>query len=456
MASSVSGRCLRASILHLPPAVRTSLYANTRSFSSTPQRKVDAGSTLTSIAVAVPTAVLDGVHSIGLPWCAAIPVTAILVRGVFGYYVAAKPARKRALAHLNLAPLINARAKDDIQQWGGRREQAYDQCTLKRPPEGARKLQLMAMAMWYRLKGGYQLGKAYGAPMFTWQNGINFATLIAFTEAVRIKCGTKEGLLTLLLAPLQWLQDDAPRPPVDPAEALAERLAAVRESKQQQLLSSDALPDGNALANEYQLPRLNTSAYLDFADPTMKVEGFSWLQDLTVPDTTLILPITLGCIMAANALLRPSVKKQPDTVKDIQEKLKAFDESNDITPENKTSTSKSAPHRDTPKTSSVTNDVLHALEVAEKLNAEIAAKKNKPDRFFVNLSTGKRLSLIFALTFTAIALQMPAALVLYLFGTLATAWLQGRFLDVKYPMRQVIAPCKRQMRYKIKREYSDV
>ncbi|KAK4496188.1 hypothetical protein PRZ48_012168 [Zasmidium cellare] len=458
MASAFSSRCLRANLFHLPPALRTSIYANARPFSSTPPRKADPATTLTSLFVAAPTVVLDTVHSIGLPWCAAIPVTALLVRGVFGYYFAARPNRKRALAAYNLLPLVHARVKDDLYAWNSREIARQNANGLKTPPPGVRKMQDFINRTYYSFKERYVLGKAYGVPMLTWQNWFNIVIFIAFSEAVRIKCGAREGLLSLVLGPLQGKEMDTSGRPADPAEALAERIAAYRASQRDQSLSSEGIPDGNLLANQYQLPPMNTPAYADLADPTMRMEGFSWIQDLTIPDGTMILPVSLGLIMIFSSLLRPSVQKGMETVKDIQEKLKALDEPNNVTPQSQSMASiAKTTARQTPTTRTATNDVVRALKVAEQLNAELAAKnKKKTGSFFDTLSNTKRFGMLFAFVFTFIAAKLPAALVLYIISSACTSWLQGRFLDVKYPLRQPITPCKRPMRYKVKREWSDM
>ena len=66
---------------------------------------------------------------------------------------------------------------------------------------------------------------------------VNFGTLIAFTESIRLKCGRQEGLLSVLLSPFEWAarkvapqyfppKPDDPLQAVDSAEALATRLQA--------------------------------------------------------------------------------------------------------------------------------------------------------------------------------------------------------------------------------------
>lgn len=466
----MASRCLGVNtLLHLPSALRSSIYANAnaRAFSSTPQRKVDIGSsTLTSIVVSVPTAVLDGVHSLGLPWCAAIPVTALLVRGVFGYYYAARPARQRATARLNLYPLIHARFKAEISNKMGEYEERRRAKGDERLSPLGQKLNFAVMSVMTRYRETNQVSKAYGLRRFAPQNWINFVVLIAFAEAVRIKCGAREGLLTLLLGPLQQLRKSAAGETTaagesSAAEAVADPVAAAKAaamSRQEQLVSLDTMPDGNLLASQHQLSQLNMKApaYADLTDPAMTVEGFSWLQDLTVPDTTFMLPAALGFFMIANTLLRPSFKKTPDTIGDIQEKLKALDES--IKQDNQSTLPKASSRKaqsELPKIETATDDVLNALAVAEKVSMQTPKKRNPSAGPLADLSFGKRVGLLFSMLLFFATMNFPAGVVLYMLSSMGIGWLQGRWLDVRYPMRPPITPCRRPMRYKVKKEYMD-
>lgn len=461
MASAFSSRCLRANILHLPPSIRTNLYANAascRSFSSTPQRKVDASTTLnlTQLAVAGPTAALDGIHSLGIPWCAAIPITAVLVRGVFGYYFAAKPNHQRQVTRINLMPLINMR----FRMWMNNFQAKWlDDHKDKNTPEGVRKIAWASKGIWIFMRESFLVGRQFGAPIVTLRSWVNFAALVAFTEAVRIKCGTREGLLSLFLGPLDLKKDTSA--PLDPAEVIAQRLAAGYESqvsKSEQLLSSDGMPDGNTLANQFQLPNLNTGAqtYFDLTDPTLKVEGFSWLQDLTLPDSTFVLPATLCVFMAANVLLRPRVKKEPNRVKDLVDKLQDLDEkskeSSEVKPEARTI---NTPINKPDPFSNATQDVLHAMQVAEQVRVKSAKKGVFQEHIFKKLTGQQRFSLILSFWFLFIGAQLPAALTLYMATAMGTAWVQRRWLDVRYPSPTPILPCRRPMRLKVKPEYRD-
>lgn len=413
----------------------------------------------------MPTAFLDGVHSLGIPWCAAIPITAITVRGIFGWYLAVRPARQRREKRILLHPLANARTNAHMAQFRHHTAQMW-QDKSKRPTPAAQRFIIGTRSMWARFKETRYVGKAFGAPMFTWNNWFNFAVLIAFAEALRIKCGTREGLLSLIFGPLVPTEStNAQATSSDPAEALADRILAATEaqkSKQDGLLSSESLPDGDALANGLNLPPLNTSAYADMIDPSLRVEGFAWLQDLTVPDPNWTLPGALAALMLANVFLRPKVITEDDRVTEIQEKLKRLNQSN----ASKSSSSEERPKMkqsrqpEPVKSTTATNDVLHAMEVAEKLRLETAEKRRKSanivQKIISDLSPQKRMSVVFGFLFLGVAQQLPAALVLYMASAMGTAWLQARWIDVKYPMRQPIEPCRRPMRLKVKQEYADV
>ncbi|KAI7600898.1 hypothetical protein KC346_g13070, partial [Hortaea werneckii] len=84
MATPLRTRALRPSLFHLPPALRVSAFQATtaqRSFTST-----SAPFTLVDLAVTPPSYLLDLLHtSLGLPWYAVLPATALVVRSSLLY-----------------------------------------------------------------------------------------------------------------------------------------------------------------------------------------------------------------------------------------------------------------------------------------------------------------------------------------------------------------------------------
>jgi inner membrane protein COX18 len=69
------------------------------------------------------------------------------------------------------------------------------------------------------------------------------------------------------------------------------------------------------------------------------------------------------------------------------------------------------------------------------------------------LGFGQRLGLSFSLIFGIAATQFPAAVLLYLVPSMTMGWLQTRWLDVKYPIPGVVEPCKKPVRFKVRKEF---
>ncbi|KAK5127333.1 hypothetical protein LTR85_006672 [Meristemomyces frigidus] len=425
-------RVARASILTLPPHLRVAAYQQSRSFSASAPRKL----TLVDIAVAGPTALIDTLHSTaGLPWYAVLPTAAILVRGMLVYYLSALPARRAAQVQSSLVPLASARTLHKLNNPAAQqREQVL--------PAPLKPLSRMIRAFWERNVELHRLGKQFGAPKFHPRGVLNFGMLIAFTEAIRMKCNSREGLLPLVLSPFEAVArtlypDRYPAAPVAPeasAEPDEEALQAATTADEDGMTSID-------LSRLRGAEEPSTHVYSAYFDPTLKDEGFSWCMDLTAPDPTLLLPTALALTMATNIIFRPTAGR--------------------------------------PKTSSPPPLASHATPTSTQLpvalpgaydqhtTTPITSTPGAPDappspdprgvlaKYLPPITNLQRIGLCITILFWFAALKMPAAILLYFVPSLIVGALQRRWLDRKVPVLPPVQPCRRPLRYKVRKEWVD-
>lgn len=273
--------------------------------------------------------------------------------------------------------------------------------------------------------------------MFSWwRSTVNLGSLITMTEAVRVKCGAREGLLSLLIKPIDRNVDPetARRAAMTWDEIMVERLEAAYAGKQAARTTTTPQETSSSLdvtdtAGEFMsqalettaaehLPALNTSSYAQLADPTLRTEGLSWFTDLTLADSTLMLPLALSATMAFSVLVRP----KPDAL----------------------NSSMNLKNKPSPQPDMNTVSVVDAL-----------AAQPPPKSPLSTLTRSQRFGLSLSVIFFFAAAKLPVAVLLYLVPSMAFGWFQGRWLDLKYPMPAVVMPCKRPARLKVKKEFRD-
>lgn len=459
---------LRRSLFSLPPALRTSLYQQqqqqqSRSFSASAPRK----SPLADALLYCPTLLLDTLHTgkalltsnlyidpnlkTGLPWHTAIPLSAILVRTLLVYHLSALPARKAAITRTNLAPLSHAKFRSEYAAYRSSLAESHIAAAeagerVSRPRLLLSNLKMNIMRPWMSLRTSHKMGKEFGAPVWSWwRSPINLGVLIAMTEAVRVKCGAREGLLNLLIKPIDRHVDPetARRAAMTPDEIMVERLEAAYAAKQAGRTPPENIVQGEEmllgeeesitsswgdLSSSDQLPALNTNIYASKLDPSLKTEGMAWFPDLTVADSTLLLPLALSGTMALTVLLRPRTNPPPLVRKKSEKK-----------PERK-------PERKPTKQQDETipDDPVAAL-------AALPAPKSPMDY----LSTSQKFGLSLSLLFFFAAMKLPVAVLLYLTTSLGFGWLQSRWLDLRYPLPEVVTACRRPVRVKVRKEFRD-
>ncbi|KAK4541217.1 hypothetical protein LTR36_008133 [Oleoguttula mirabilis] len=407
----LASRAARASLFHLPPPLRVATYHQSRAFSASAPRNF----TLVDIAVAGPSALVDSLHNTGLPWYATLPTAAVLVRGVLVYYLSALPARRAARVQANLVPLASARTLHKLND-------ANAQARLQKLPPSLRPLSRMIRGYWFRSLELHKLGKLFGAPRFHPRGILNFGMLIAFTEAIRIKCGSREGLLPLVLSPFEWVamqtmpgQFPTVAPP-EPSGLGEEQLQAATT------VSEDGMTSIDLSQLRVAQPGHAHSAHLD---PTLTDEGLFWCLDLTAPDPTFLLPTLLSLTMAANIIFRPTAGKP-----------KA-----------------SSPAAATPRALTTSEEQIASPEARKILQAPPA--QGILSRYIGPMNFGQRIGLCISIVFFFAALKMPAAILLYFIPSMIMGGLQRMWLDRKVPITPPIQPCRRPLRFKVRKEWVD-
>ncbi|KAK4610784.1 uncharacterized protein CLAFUR5_13868 [Fulvia fulva] len=445
---------LRAPMLQFPPAIRSSVCQQTtskRAFSSTNPRKADLSTAIAS----APAALFDTLHAF-MPWYIAIPTAAALVRGVLVYYVASLPIRKSAITRRHLYPLWSLQAKHEWIMYQDKAKRDARASGMTRPHQADAALALVRRGC-FNMKAAHQVGSRYGAPMFTWTSAVNLAAMVAFTEALRIKCGSKEGLLPMILHPIEWVKDAIANPvptentepgmesveSMTPDERLAERLHAAREAQEAGGLPP-GMTDTELLEHAHHLSPLKTPEYAAYLDPTLQVEGLSWCPDLTSIDPTFTLPVALSLTIAATAFLRTSARD----LEDLQDE--AHKKSAEVIASKPAS---HPPQPSSPPQKQNANSLQAALQEADRVNATAPATMAGP---LAHLTFRQRITLTVSMVFFLFALKLPAALLLYLVPSFAVGFLQGKYMDLKYPLPEVIRPSKRPMRAKVKKTLGDV
>jgi inner membrane protein COX18 len=397
----------RARFLSLPSHLRRLSHQqpnHNRSFSASPSNKVQ----LTDVFAAPPLYILQGLHVVGLPWYAAIPVASILIRGIVGYYLAAVPARRRQLIRNNLNPLIAAAVRNDMSH-----SPTGEGTPLEKwiPSPDLRKKVYPTWLLW---KNSQVYGKRFGAPQLALSSFFNFLSLISTSEAVRMLCGAREGLLSTLLSPFTWLgREFAPDyfPPgvsaVDVvANAYADKVEQLRQARLQGLPEDDAdkgidldALSGNVLQNPQPLPPQLINTDMSHFDPSLQTEGLSWCVDLTAADPYSALPILTCAMMAGNVLLNP---------------------------------------RPIPASTSLPNGPAW-----------------RPVRFFMQrYSFGQKFMLAIVCALGYSLREVPAAVILYFLSSIVTGFVQRRLVNLNMPLRSPIRPCLRRTRVKSKKQFN--
>ncbi|KAI5359832.1 putative membrane insertase YidC/ALB3/OXA1/COX18 [Septoria linicola] len=453
MASLLGSKLSRAQFLQLPPAIRSSIYASSlsrRTFSSSAPRK----SAITDIAIAGPAALLSAIHGLGVPWYAAIPATAVLVRCTIGYYLGALPARKRAIVRTYLSPLTGNSARQKANE-AMQRSVNEDERAGRSVHALGLSIRQIAYKLWFNVAESHRIGKKFKAPLFAPASFLNFGLLIVFAEAIRVKCGHREGMLSMLVRPFESLMSNfTNEATLSPEDVIAERMEAAQAAAdaQAELYASgtgDVVVDAKLLDPAYHFELMDKAAktYSDSLDPSMLVEGVSWAQNLAIPDSTFMLPAMLSATILVGVFTRNGPAQA--VVKPKQRKIET---PVDVSAESKNATSPPLPAQE--DLSSRTKEINNAFALADKMREDSKAQR-KTDVVFQKFTLGQKIRIWMAGLFFIVGSGLPTGLLLYMIPSIVVGQLHARWLDVKHPIPTTIQPCRRPMRIKVKKEFGD-
>jgi mitochondrial inner membrane protein COX18 len=404
MAILLASRAQRPLLLSLPPLLRVQAFRRT-------QETTRKASTIAGYIASVPISAIDAIHSFGIPYYAALPLTAVLVRGVVTHFLFARRARKQAQLINQLYPLtaasVNAKmvSPGEVERTRKLIRESYNS-RWKRIQNDYR-LRMRPFVLYYRYMG--QNVRTFGSRRIPWGLA-NFGLLITFTEAIRMKCGSHEGLLSLVASPIQglWRLINAALSSVAPSvnshgktagPALSafdsekdtlEKLEAWKKAQQSQptvQAAQASKPEEfeiNSLLPDQNLEIDTSSTYFDSA---LQTEGLSWCTDLTIPDPTFVLPITFFAVLMANIVLRPRM--------------------------------------------------MSNLGVFAPTPGDQAKR---------GLTRLQRISITFAAVFAYVSIHFPAAMLLYLIPNMAVGSLHGMWTAYRHPVRPAIRPCSMRIR----------
>lgn len=294
----------------------------------------------------IPVTFMEAIHYTGLPWFAAIPVSAVLIRSLLVYPLLQKPLREKLVDRAQVQPLRDARMAMLSRRL--KRTTSDKMITFK-------KLRLGAYS--------WDVGRKIQKSMFDRDpmahRFLMFMTTIWISDSLRKLMGAKDGLLKFILGPLDWtlswlpslpenysggegaIQTVSanPAPTPTPTQASLERLqfptgnesiqfptntkdfwsstgtaqGAAAESAQNaannlaQEASTSAATAASDATQEASTAAAEQLRSIWF-DPTLMTEGFSWCPDLTASDPTMILPIIFSSSFFASIYFAPRIQ----------------------------------------------------------------------------------------------------------------------------------------------------
>ncbi|KAI7154475.1 hypothetical protein KC324_g14447, partial [Hortaea werneckii] len=353
--------------------------------------------------------------------------TALVVRSSLLYFLSARNDRRKEGLRANLVPVATARVTRQLNSPEAERKRRRTAPFLRPFFEAANG--------WLTRRNEFRtLEKQFGISPFRGGWLVNFGVLIAVTEAVRMRCGSREGLLPLALHPFEKMREalngKAPVPsPESAAAASGEGAAAARGLSEDQLraaMVTDA--DGNVTVDFAQLQQFAQdlppapTAYSASFDPSLQLEGLPWCLDLTLPDSSFILPTSLVLIMAAGIVFKPGQSLS---------KPRSSPSAKPPVPTTAPASPSPTPQQPLPP----------------------------PYRLLPPITNLQRLQLSILPPFWLVALQFPAAIVLYVASSSAITTLQKWWVYRKMMggggvgAAAGIQPCRRPLRLKVRKEW---
>ena len=245
-----------------------------------------------------------------IPWYAAIPVSAFLLRGAlvtsFG-----SGARSLMARYIGLHPLRQALARQKHVEVMRRR--------LTNKEGGARTLQEVKKRAMGEVKTVVAELDSRWKVTLKGQVGwtlLQFPVFIAMAELVRKMCGARDGLLELVASALDtvkvtvkgWFGGAAD--PTDPLDASPTTMTDVMGTTEA-LSAPDALSVASTLQDTTPLSNVEGLATSPFFEPSLATEGMLWFPNLILPDP--FLPFFVSGLMFSNIYFTKNTLKTEKT-----------------------------------------------------------------------------------------------------------------------------------------------
>jgi inner membrane protein COX18 len=284
----------------------------------------------------LPVACMEAVHSTGLPWFAAIPISAVLIRSLFVYPLFQRPLRDKLVNRAQIQPLQDARMSVNRRTLNR---------TIARNKPVNRQVLLIAQSWKTRIS----LQASLFDQVSFGHRFMMFLTTIWVSDSLRKLMGAKDGLLKFVLGPLDWTLSwlvPSALTEANPQEALktASANSAPAQVTTQASIDRFQFPTGDQAiqfptntkdfwttaetaqiaaqsaaqdAATHVAPETST-AVADHVnsvwfDPTLLTEGLSWCPDLTACDPTMILPILFSSSFFASIYFAPRIQGAAST-----------------------------------------------------------------------------------------------------------------------------------------------
>ncbi|KAG9908191.1 hypothetical protein KCU94_g3445, partial [Aureobasidium melanogenum] len=211
----------------------------------------------------LPVACLESLHSTGLPWFAAIPLSAVLIRSLVIYPLFQRPLREKLVDRAQTQPLVDAHMSVV--------RRILDRNTHKDSPW--RKPNLV-MNAWHRRR--HLQVTMFDRKLHFGHRTMMFMTTILVSDGLRRIMGAKEGLLKFILGPLDWTVSWLiPTPQKDQTSAETSNAPTGAPTSAQDLLSAtetaqEAAGDLAQEASTAVAGHVNSAWF----DPTLLTQGF--------------------------------------------------------------------------------------------------------------------------------------------------------------------------------------
>jgi inner membrane protein COX18 len=240
-----------------PPAL-----PNRRAFHAT-RRRNDALDTV----LYLPHEMLSQMHAY-LPWYAAIPLTAFLVRGVL-VTTAGSWSRSLTARYIGLQPLRQALAYQT-------RHALLSKGGYSNPREAQ---QLIAVAIRKETRALDERWKCTLRGQISWTL-LQIPIFLSMAEVVRKMCGTRDGLLSMGASAIGWRTED------------------------------------------YSIHGVSFALENPWFQPSLANEGMLWFPDLLVPDPTGALPFVVSTLMFSNVFLAKNGHVDPSNAPGFSRRLR--------------------------------------------------------------------------------------------------------------------------------------